>query len=74
MVVLGDFNEIIDSREKSGGRSGSEQQMATFQDILSQCELRDLGYEGLKFIWCNNKEGGEKIYKDLIVVLLIRDC
>lgn len=64
-LVLGDFNEIVDMKEKTGGRSRSEQQMATFQDVLSSCELWDLRYMGQKFTWCNNREGMEKICKRL---------
>ncbi|KAG2666985.1 hypothetical protein I3760_15G091300 [Carya illinoinensis] len=45
-LVFGDFNEILDHFEKLGGNIRSELQMREFREVLSNCQLRDLGYEG----------------------------
>lgn len=45
-LVVGDFNEIAFSFEKSGGRIRAERQMEAFRMTLADCELNDLGYTG----------------------------
>ncbi|XP_038688711.1 uncharacterized protein LOC119987879 [Tripterygium wilfordii] len=57
-LVLGDFNEILDSSEKSGGRVRCRRAMMEFQSGLEDCQLLDLGYQGGKFTWCNNRQDG----------------
>ncbi|KAG8474664.1 hypothetical protein CXB51_031193 [Gossypium anomalum] len=41
-LVVGDFNEITYSFEKSGGRVRGERQMQDFQSALLDCDLHDL--------------------------------
>ncbi|KAH1032171.1 hypothetical protein J1N35_044345 [Gossypium stocksii] len=43
-LVVGDFNEIMNSFEKKGGRLRSECQMSDFHDVLDDCGLDDLGF------------------------------
>ncbi|KAA3488457.1 reverse transcriptase [Gossypium australe] len=45
-VVLGDFNEIVSSLEKKGGRLRADRQMHDFRMALENCGLNDLGYTG----------------------------
>lgn len=51
------FNEINNHYEKWGGRSCPKHQIDKVSDMLSLCELRDLGFIGGPFTWCNNKKG-----------------
>lgn len=43
---MGDFNEILFSHEKQGGRLRVERKMTAFREALDDCDLFDLGYEG----------------------------
>ncbi|XP_042951290.1 uncharacterized protein LOC122285342 [Carya illinoinensis] len=55
-LVLGDFNEILSNAEKSGGRDKPERQMKAFRDVIDECHLQDLGFNGNPFTWCNRRE------------------
>ncbi|PPD96667.1 hypothetical protein GOBAR_DD06303 [Gossypium barbadense] len=50
-VVIGDFNEILSSFEKRGGRLKSAHQMTKFRSTLEDCSLYDVGYSGRWFTW-----------------------
>ncbi|XP_042958111.1 uncharacterized protein LOC122293658 [Carya illinoinensis] len=56
-LVFGDFNEILNQSEKHGGNLRSERQMAGFRSVLEEKGLRDLGFSGKPFTWCNRREG-----------------
>jgi hypothetical protein len=48
-IVIGDFNEIMYSDEKEGGNPRPQGYMQAFRDVLSDCELFDLGFNGDPF-------------------------
>ncbi|GMI92190.1 hypothetical protein HRI_002888300 [Hibiscus trionum] len=54
-LVIGDFNELIFSFEKMGGRVRSQRQMSDFQEALNDCALSDVGYQGRWFTWEKGK-------------------
>ncbi|XP_042964718.1 uncharacterized protein LOC122298940 [Carya illinoinensis] len=54
--IIGDFNEILSHDEKVGGRVRSENQMGLFREVVENCKLFDLGWEGNKYTWCNRHE------------------
>ena len=54
-VCIGDFNEITRVDEKSGGAIRPKKQMQDFRDCLDVCGLKDLGFSGLPFTWCNRR-------------------
>ena len=56
-VYIGDFNEILRAEEKKGWLHRLEGQMQGFQDALDFCGLRDIGYNGFPFTWCNRRLG-----------------
>lgn len=64
-MVFGDFNEILHMAKKQGGRNRSEKQMTDFREVLTSCDLRDMGYVCSPFTWCNNTEGSHRIYERL---------
>ncbi|KAH1113590.1 hypothetical protein J1N35_006968, partial [Gossypium stocksii] len=50
-LVFGDFNEIVSSFKKKGGRVRSEGQIAEFKTTLEDCLLNDVGCVGRWFTW-----------------------
>ncbi|XP_042944508.1 uncharacterized protein LOC122278379 [Carya illinoinensis] len=58
-LCLGDFNEILHHHEKMGAASRPYSQMEAFRMSMDWCGLSDLGFEGSKFTWCNNREGDQ---------------
>lgn len=64
-LCVGDFNEIVRSHEKLGGRLQPERQMQEFKDALDECGFRDLGYKGGKFTWWNWQGDGFSVWERL---------
>uniref|UniRef100_A0A2N9IE82 Reverse transcriptase domain-containing protein n=1 Tax=Fagus sylvatica TaxID=28930 RepID=A0A2N9IE82_FAGSY len=54
---MGDFNELVRIEEKQGRHTRSERQMQLFRDVLDDCGFVDLGFNGPKFTWTNNRIG-----------------
>ncbi|KAG7980662.1 hypothetical protein I3843_05G193400 [Carya illinoinensis] len=42
--------------KKLGGRDRPAQQMLDFCELLSYCNLKDLGFSGLRYTWCSKRE------------------
>jgi hypothetical protein len=72
-VCLGDFNEILSSDEKYGGRRRQMSLMENFQNILEDCGLSDLGFRGPKYTWNNGREGADFTKERLDRVVANRD-
>ena len=51
--MLGDFNQIACSSEKLGENQHSIRKMEAFKDFWDDCNLSDLGCNGLRFTWSN---------------------
>lgn len=39
--------------------------MGEFKDMINQCALRDLGFKGPQYTWCNGREGVQCISERL---------
>ncbi len=52
-VCMGDFNEILDNRERLGRGWRPGWQMEDFRQAVVHCELHDLGFQGNPFTWRN---------------------
>jgi endonuclease/exonuclease/phosphatase family metal-dependent hydrolase len=50
-AIIGDFNEILFNHEKEGGNPRPHNYMQAFRDVLSDCDLIDLGFMGEPFTW-----------------------
>ena len=61
----GDFNELLKSHEKLGGRLRSYGQMQKFREVLDECGLCDLGFVGNKFTWFKTFPGGGVVWERL---------
>ena len=54
---MGDFNELLQTKEKRGCRIRSHTQMQAFCDVLDFCGFVDLGFTGLEFTWHGRRHG-----------------
>lgn len=59
--LTGDFNEIINNNEKSGGKDRPESTFCSFQSFLAQCDLFDLQHTG-NFLSCRGKRGTHVVH------------
>ena len=55
-LLLGDFNEVLNSEDKFGGRSINLNRALDFKECLDTCSLLDLGFSGPKFTWSNLRQ------------------
>jgi exonuclease III len=58
-LMIGYFNEAMWSHEHISARKRLERQLLDFREILSQCDLHDLGFSGKSWT-CDNKQAGER--------------
>ena len=49
--MLGDFNEVLNSDEKLGGRPINCNRALKFQECLNSCGIIDMGFSGPRFTW-----------------------
>ncbi|CAL1388495.1 unnamed protein product [Linum trigynum] len=61
----GDFNQVLSSREKSGGRGVQEAGMTHFSNCLNEVGCQDLGFHGYLFTWENRRTRGGYIEERL---------
>ena len=61
----GDFNEILKSHEKSGGRLRPYGQVDQFREVLDECNLLDLSYSRNKFTWSRSYPNGGMVWERL---------
>jgi hypothetical protein len=64
-LLFGDFNLILNTNEKLGGRHNSDNLANLFYNTLNSCSLTDLGFHGDIFTWTNNQEGNDHIKERL---------
>ena len=62
-VVMGDFNDIVSSDEKRGGRGCFSK--TGFSDWISDNRLLDMGFIGQKFTWMTRRGLCEDIWERL---------
>jgi hypothetical protein len=62
---MGDFNSVLSSTEKSGGRSFGSSSQDDFADFMQFNALVDLGFFGNKFTWSNHRPGRANIRERL---------
>ena len=68
-VLLGDFNNIRSSGDKSGGSTLPYDDMDDFNSCLSTAGLDDIPYTGQHFTWCNQRLDEARIYCKLDRIL-----
>ena len=61
-ICFGDFNIVMDSEEKDGGRAECSMSPNFLKDILFELGAIDLGFSGSRFTW-RKKRWGKKCIK-----------
>ncbi|CAM8920109.1 unnamed protein product [Rhodiola kirilowii] len=56
-LVMGDFNEVCYSWEATGVRQREESRLRAFRDVLEECGLFDLGWNGNPYTFSNKRTG-----------------
>lgn len=51
LCIIGDFNDMLTADEKKGGKNHPRCLLNGFSEVISDCNLIDLGYIGDKFTW-----------------------
>lgn len=64
-LCVGDFNKILLDSEKKIGANRKSHLIQNFINVINQCNLQDLGFEGYPFTWTNGREGEENIQERL---------
>lgn len=64
-MIIGDFNVVLSCDEKAGGRRPLKISIQEFRDFLESCNLIQATRTGIKFSWCNNRDGKKRILCDL---------
>ncbi|XP_042974757.1 uncharacterized protein LOC122306396 [Carya illinoinensis] len=62
---LDEIVQVCDRQEKRGGKGRPERQMKAFRQLIDDCSLIDLGYEGHPFTWCNIREAPHSLSERL---------
>jgi hypothetical protein len=60
-LMIGDFNETLWQKEHFSAPRRGERQMAESRNVLSFCDLHDLGYKGVPWTFDNKKEGNKNV-------------
>ncbi|KAG0519662.1 hypothetical protein BDA96_08G006200 [Sorghum bicolor] len=61
-MAIGDFNEAMWQHEHlSETPPRPERQMMDFREVLSHCDLRDIGFCGLPWTYNNNRDGSANV-------------
>lgn len=73
-LVAGDFNYIVGSQEKMGGKQFVDSICSReFRNFIGDAGLIDLGYSGPRFTWCNNRQGTARVWEKIDCALAIAD-
>ena len=71
LKVIGDFNQVVSSNDKSSSRKVHLRGVDQLIECLNQCNLNEIPLQGQLMTWTNNREGDEAIWKDSIEGFLI---
>ena len=72
--VCGDFNVVMASHEKQGGRPFNNFEGLEMMTFMEEAGVFDVGFFGSSFTWCNNRRGTARLWKKLDRLLINGDC
>jgi len=55
-IIAGDFNELLSSDDKLGGRPISLYRANIFKECLDACNMADLDFQGPRYTWTNKND------------------
>ena len=55
-LMIGDFNEVLCSKDKFGGNQVNMNRAIEFKACLDSCSFVDLGFAGPKYTWTNKRQ------------------
>lgn len=55
-MSIGDFNDVITSVEKLGGRPPLNARVMAYRDMVNHCNFLDMGFTGPLFTWFNDRQ------------------
>ncbi|KAK3222021.1 hypothetical protein Dsin_009046 [Dipteronia sinensis] len=64
-LCIGDFNEILSDDDKTGGLPRNRKLVEDFLEVLDYCSLKDMGFRGPSFTWCNKCDGSNSVQERL---------
>jgi hypothetical protein len=69
--MIGDFNEVMWSFEHLSSRRSPPKQMLDFREVMSFCDLHDLGFSSLPWTYDNKQLGDRnlRVRLDCVVAL-----
>jgi exonuclease III len=59
--MIGDFNEAMWQEEHFSKTRRSERLMLDFREVLSHCDLHDVGFMGTPWTWDNKQKGDRNV-------------
>jgi hypothetical protein len=60
-LMVGDFNEAMWQGEHFSRSRRSEHHMRNFRDVLSDCDVHDLGFVGTPWAYDNHRRGNDNV-------------
>lgn len=64
-LCMGDFNDVTSCFEKLGNKPIDVRRTLSFQNMLSDCGLLDLNFNGAQYTWHNGRVGDAHIKERL---------
>ncbi|KAG5616344.1 hypothetical protein H5410_016168 [Solanum commersonii] len=68
-VIGGDFNVVLNTKEKIGGLPESDADHEDFEYCISSCDLNEIQFRGNPFTWWNGRGNNECIFERLDRIL-----
>lgn len=64
-IVIGDFNTLLEQKDKLGGRKVAQSSTCGFRKLIDQGGLIDMGFKGATYTWSNKRSGKVSIQERL---------